>query len=87
MGSSDEGECISVYTFFSIKDRNRSWLNQRGQTHGVIIQTNVEGTSSESVLKLKPLDNQTQNKQANKTVAQDGKKKKLSLSKSYILKN
>ncbi|KAJ0228941.1 hypothetical protein HA466_0320780 [Hirschfeldia incana] len=40
MGSSDEGECISVYTFFSIKDhkRNSSWLNQRGrgQTHGII---------------------------------------------------
>lgn len=40
MGSSEEGECISVYTFFSIKDhkRNSTWLNQRGrgQTHGVI---------------------------------------------------
>ncbi|XP_048606367.1 uncharacterized protein LOC106387247 isoform X4 [Brassica napus] len=44
MGSSDdEGECISVYTFFSIKDRNSSWLNQRGrgQTHGVIISNVV----------------------------------------------
>ncbi|CAH8306301.1 unnamed protein product [Eruca vesicaria subsp. sativa] len=40
MGSSDEGECTSVYTFFSIKDhkRNSAWLNQRsrGQTHGII---------------------------------------------------
>ncbi|KAF8051688.1 hypothetical protein N665_1683s0006 [Sinapis alba] len=40
MGSSEEGECISVYTFFSIKDHKRksSWLNQRGrgQTHGII---------------------------------------------------
>ncbi|CDY32669.1 BnaA02g07310D [Brassica napus] len=37
------GECISVYTFFSIKDRNSSWLNQRGrgQTHGVIISNVV----------------------------------------------
>ncbi|KAG2280310.1 hypothetical protein Bca52824_051530 [Brassica carinata] len=44
-GSSDEGECISVYTFFSVKDykRNSSWLNQRGrgQTHGVIISNVV----------------------------------------------
>lgn len=40
MGSSEEGECTSVYTFFSIKDhkRNSGWLNQRGrgQTHGLI---------------------------------------------------
>ncbi|CAA7032261.1 unnamed protein product [Microthlaspi erraticum] len=40
MGSSEEGECTSVYTFFSIKDhkRNSAWLNQRGrgQTHGFI---------------------------------------------------
>ncbi|XP_009120411.1 uncharacterized protein LOC103845328 [Brassica rapa] len=40
MGSSDEGECTSVYSFFSIKDhkRNSAWLNQRsrGQTHGII---------------------------------------------------
>ncbi|ESQ42465.1 hypothetical protein EUTSA_v10012736mg [Eutrema salsugineum] len=40
MGSSDEGECTCVYTFFSIKDhkRNSAWLNQRGrgQTHGII---------------------------------------------------
>ncbi|CAN8248456.1 unnamed protein product [Cochlearia groenlandica] len=40
MGSSEEGECTNVYTFFSIKDhkRNKAWLNQRsrGQTHGII---------------------------------------------------
>ncbi|XP_010443654.1 PREDICTED: uncharacterized protein LOC104726485 [Camelina sativa] len=40
MGSSEEGECTSVYTFFSIKDhkKNSGWLNQRGsgQTHGII---------------------------------------------------
>ncbi|CAE6248764.1 unnamed protein product [Arabidopsis arenosa] len=40
MGSSEEGECTSVYTFFSIKDhkRNSGWLNQRGrgQAHGLI---------------------------------------------------
>ncbi|KAL1217686.1 hypothetical protein V5N11_006426 [Cardamine amara subsp. amara] len=40
MGSSEEGECTCVYTFFSIKDhkRNSGWLNQRGrgQTHGII---------------------------------------------------
>ncbi|XP_010454587.1 PREDICTED: uncharacterized protein LOC104736320 [Camelina sativa] len=40
MGSSEEGECTSVYTFFSIKDhkKNSGWLNHRGsgQTHGII---------------------------------------------------
>ncbi|XP_006280011.2 uncharacterized protein LOC17875660 [Capsella rubella] len=40
MGSSEEGECTRVYTFFSIKDhkKNSGWLNQRGsgQTHGII---------------------------------------------------
>ncbi|VVB16541.1 unnamed protein product [Arabis nemorensis] len=40
MGSSEEGECTSVYTFFSIKNhkRNSVWLNERrkGQTHGII---------------------------------------------------
>ncbi|CAH8366058.1 unnamed protein product [Eruca vesicaria subsp. sativa] len=38
-------ECISVYTFFSIKDHKRksSWLSQRGrgQTHGIIISNVV----------------------------------------------
>ncbi|WZZ90159.1 uncharacterized protein LOC106433284 [Brassica napus] len=40
IGSSEEDECTSVYTFFSIKDhkRNSAWLNQRsrGQPHGII---------------------------------------------------
>ncbi|KAJ4911070.1 hypothetical protein Rs2_05691 [Raphanus sativus] len=54
MGSSEEGECISVYTFFSIKDhkRNSSWLNQRGrgQTHGLISNVVAQMRVSSSLL-------------------------------------
>ena len=64
MGSSDEGECISVYTFFSIKDRSRSWLNQRGQTHGVIstkiLTENESNLTKKKKLNLSPeLSNKT----------------------------